>query len=492
MTQGSVSPTRHPVVGTIGVSMADMLILPTGLLTTVYLTRRLGPESYGLFTLTATVVAWTAWTVSSLFSRTTVKFVAEAQDWRPVSAALLRLCVLTSVGVMLLLVLVAGPLATLFHEPRLAGYLRLFSLEIPLFVLAQAHRNILVGIGGLRERALTSAGRWISRLVLIVLLVQAGLSVTGAIVGSIVASVVELLIARRYVRPSLWGPVSLSLRSPWAYGAPLLLAALSLRLLDILDLVFLKALGASAAQAGIYGAAQSLSLVPRIFALSFSPILLSTLTQLARRGDKEAMRKMGRDAMRLVLGLFPFAALAAGAAPEIVRFIFGQPFLPAAPLLALLIFGSIPLLMISVATAILIAVDKPGETLAVAGPLVPLAAVGCFLLIPALGPQGAALATLLTAIAGAFASILAVRRVADIHPSVATLLRSVLLSALAYIAAAAWPADGMLILAKLPALSLLICVGYLALGEFSAGEINLLRSMGDWRGSARDTALEAE
>jgi O-antigen/teichoic acid export membrane protein len=259
-----------------------------------------------------------------------------------------------------------------------------------------------------------------------------------------------------------------------------------------LDLVFLKALGASAAEAGIYGAAQSLALVPRIFALSVSPILLSTLTQLVRTGDTDAMRKMGRDAMRLVLGLFPFAAVAAGAAPEIVRFIFGQPFLPAAPLLALLIFGSVPLMMISVASAILFAADRPGETLAVTGPLVPLSVVACFFLIPAQGPQGAALATVLTAVVGALASTWAVWRVADIHPSITTLVRSVLLSGLAYIAAAAWPADGVLLLVKLPALSLLICIAYFVLGEFSRAEINLLRSMGDWRGSSRDAALEAE
>jgi O-antigen/teichoic acid export membrane protein len=319
-----------------------------------------------------------------------------------------------------------------------------------------------------------------------------GLSVTGAIIGSIAASVVELFIARMYVRPSFWGRVSAATRSPWAYGAPLLLAALSLRLLDILDLVLLKVLGASAAQAGFYGAAQSLSLVPRIFALSFSPILLSTLTQLARGGDADAMRKMGRDALRLVLGFLPFAALAAGAAQEIVRFIFGEPFLPAAPLLALLIFGSVPLLMVSVASAILIAADRPGETLVIAGPLVPLSVVGCILLVPGRGPQGAALATVLTATAGALASILAVRRVADIHLSMATLLRSVVLSALAYVSAVAWPADGMLLLVKLPAISLLIFVAYLALGEFSTAEISVLRSMRDWRGTSRDAALEAE
>lgn len=39
--------------------------------------------------------------------------------------------------------------------------------------------------------------------------------------------------------------------------------------------------------------------------------------------------------MRLVIGLLPFTAMVAGAAPDIVHLIFGPTFLPAAPLLAM-------------------------------------------------------------------------------------------------------------------------------------------------------------
>jgi O-antigen/teichoic acid export membrane protein len=215
MKHRAAAPARRALIGTTGVFLADMLMLPTGLFATAYLTRRLGPEGYGLFILAATVVAWAEWSVTSMFSRSTIKFVGEAQDWRPVGAAVVWLHLLTSTGAMLLLALLAGPLSTLLHEPRLANYLRLFSLDIPLFALAQAHRNILVGIGGFRERALTSAGRWISRLVFIVLLVQLGFSVYGAILGSIAASLVELSIGRIYVRPSLWRPADFSVAPLW-------------------------------------------------------------------------------------------------------------------------------------------------------------------------------------------------------------------------------------------------------------------------------------
>jgi O-antigen/teichoic acid export membrane protein len=485
MNHPSAHPTREMLAGTLRVFLADMMILPTGLLTTAYLTRRLGPEGYGLFILAATVVAWVEWSVAALFSRTTIKFVSEARDWRPVGAAVVWLHLLTSAGAMLLLASLAGPIAALLHEPHLAGYLRLFSLDIPLFSLAQAHRNILVGIGGFRERALASAGRWVTRLLAIVVLVQLGFSIPGAIVGSIVASFVELLIGRVYVRPSMWRPAGFSVRPLWGYAVPLLFAAVSLRMFDKLDLVTLKALGASAEQAGNYGAAQSLALVPGILAFSFSPLLLSTFTRLLLTGEAETARNLGRDAMRLVLGVLPFAGLVAGAAPEIVRFIFGQRFLSAAAPLALLIFGAVALMMISVASAILIGAGRPGWAVALAGLLVPLVLTGCLYFIPALGLRGAALATTLSAAVGAIASMLVVKRLRGLLPSSATLLRSLLLSALAYALAAWWHMPDILLLLKLPAISLLICAGYFVLGELSPAEKGMIRSLLSWSASAK-------
>jgi O-antigen/teichoic acid export membrane protein len=473
----SAHPTRDMLAGTLRVFLADMLILPTGLLTTAYLTRRLGPDGYGLFILAATVVAWIEWSVAALFSRTTIKFVSEANDWRPVGAAVVWLHLLTSTAAMFLLALLAGNLATLLHEPQLAGYLRLFSLDIPLFSLAQAHRNILVGIGGFRERAIASAGRWLTRLLASALLVYLGLSISGAILGSIAASCVELIIGRFYVRPSMWRPAGFSVRPLWGYAVPLLFAAMALRIFDKLDLVILKALGASAEQAGNYGAAQSLSLVPGILAFSFSPLLLSTVTRLLLSGEAEAARNLARDAMRLVLGIFPFAGLVAGAAPEIVRLIFGQRFLSAAVPLALLIFGAVALMMISVDSAILIGAGKPGWAVVVSGMLVALALIGCLYFIPAMGLRGAALAIMLSATAGAIASMMVVKHLWGLLPSAATLLRTVLLTTLAYILAARWHTPGILLLLKLPAISLLICLGYFVLGEFSAAEKGTIRSL---------------
>lgn len=472
---------RQTLDGTVRVFLAEALLIPTGLATAAFLTRRLGPEGYGLFTLAATVVSWVEWSITSVFARATIKFVGEAEDWRPVGAAVTRLHLAASGGATLLLWLLAPPIAALLDAPVLTTYLRLFALDIPLFSLAHAHRNILVGIGSFRERALASAGRWIARLLLIVLLVEAGLSVPGAILGSIGASLVELVIGRFYVRPSLFRRSTFPARQLWGYAVPLFLFAMSLRLYDRLDLLMLKLLGGTVAQAGIYGAAQNLSLVPGIFALSFSPLLLATLTQVVRAGDGPRARAMGRDAMRVVIGLLPVAAMAAGAAPEIVKFVLGSMFLGAAPLLALLIFSALALLMISVATAILTAAGRPGWTFALAGPLVPLAIAGHLLLIPRLGAIGAALVTTLVALAGALAAVLAVYRLWRILPPAPTLVRSSLAGGLAYTLASLWPAPGFLLLVKLPAIGLIIALVLLLLGEFNAREVAAARTVLRWR-----------
>ena len=47
----------HRVVGgTVWSFLAEALIVPTGVLTAAFLTRRLGPETYGLYVLAAALI----------------------------------------------------------------------------------------------------------------------------------------------------------------------------------------------------------------------------------------------------------------------------------------------------------------------------------------------------------------------------------------------------------------------------------------------------
>jgi O-antigen/teichoic acid export membrane protein len=471
--------------GSLYVFLGEALIFPTGLITTAFLTRQLGPADYGLFTLASTLIAWVQWTITSIFARATIKFVGEVDDWRPIGTTVMRMHLLVSCSVMLLVWLLAIPIAELMGEPQLAVYLWLFSLDIPLFSLTGGHRDILVGIGDFKQRAISAAARWIARMLLIVLLVSLGLSVTGAILGSIGASLVQLIVCRLAVQPSFFGRVSVPLRQVISYAAPLFLFAITMRLYDKVDLFALKILGGTAEQAGHYGAAQNLALVPGIFALSFSPLLLSTLTRTLRSDDFEGAREIGRNALRLVLMLLPFAAMTAGAAHEIVRFIFGPEFQDTASLLAILIFGSLALVMISVTTAILTAAGKPGWTFALTGPMLLVALIAHFAFIPLFGPIGAVIVTSIVAGVGALATCVAVYRLWRILPPLGTLARTLLVSGVIYAFAMMWPTPGTLVALKIVVTSALIPLLFILLGELSAGERSMIVSMIRRRLSAR-------
>lgn len=225
---------RHMLDGTIRVLLAEGLLLPAGLAIAAFLTRWLGPGGYGLYTLAAAIVWWVESCVTSIFSRATVKLVGTAQDWKQWGTTVVQVHLLISMFAAGVLCLLSSPLAALLNEPRLAGYLRLFALDIPIFSLGQTHRDILVALGSSRKRALTSAARWISKLALVIVLVQLGLSVRGAILGNIGVSLFDLLVGRFYARPPLLARANVQVRRLWDYGMPMFLFAVGLRFYESL------------------------------------------------------------------------------------------------------------------------------------------------------------------------------------------------------------------------------------------------------------------
>ena len=469
--------TRRLFGGVARMFAAEALLVPVGVLTAAFLSRRFGPEGYGLLTLAFVPVVWAETNAAAALSRPSIKLVGEAEDWRSVGTTVLRLHLFAGIALMFLLWAAAAPLAALLDEPALASYLPALALDVPVFCLAQAHRSVLIGTGRFRERAIVSAARWVARLALVVAFVQLTGTLAGAACGIVCSSLVELVVCRAYVRPRLRGGGARGARESCGYALPLAASALCVSLYQRLDLLMLKALGATSAEAGFYAVAQNLSLLPGLLSFALAPALLSALTRCLRDGDGPAARETGRQAMRAVLLVAPVAATAAGSATEIVGLIFGQQFMPAAPLLRLLMPGALALLFVSVAMSILAAAGGHTLTLYVAFPLLAFAAAGHLLSVPRAGAAGAASVTTGLACISALASALLVRRLWRVAPSAGTLWRSAFVCLLAYTSAAALPAPGLLLLVKLAGVGVVSAGAFVALGEFDNGELRAARSM---------------
>src|SRR3954447_11990854 len=89
--QFRANPRQHMAKGTLRIFLGEALMLPTGLITAAFLTRKLAPVGYGSFTVAATLVAWIEWSITAMFGRASFKIIGEATDWRPAGAAISRL-----------------------------------------------------------------------------------------------------------------------------------------------------------------------------------------------------------------------------------------------------------------------------------------------------------------------------------------------------------------------------------------------------------------
>ena len=452
--------------GAARVFIAEALIVPTGLATVALLTRRLGPSDYGRYTLAVTFILWIEWGFSAPFARAAVRLVGGATEWRPMAALVVRaqvlLGVLTAVGVWLTAPLVARAL----DEPALTSLLRLFSLDLPLFGLAQAHQQVLIALGHFRVRALLSAARWIVRLALIAAAVALGLSTRGVVLAVVSTTAIEVVLARRFVQPPLFGRTEVPARRLFDYAIPLLLSALCLRIFDRIDVVLLKFFGRTAAEVGMYGAAQNLTLATGLFSLSFAPILLSTLAQAIRDGDTEHARQIARDAMKIGLLLLPLAAIVAASAADVVTFMFGTQYNASTAVFQWLIFAGVGSVAISIAVAVLTGGSRPFWTLYAAAPLPIVAIVAHTWVIPRYGAVGAAIVTTLCAWGGALLGAVAVHRLWKVTAPAASVVRSIVLAAGGALAASSWPSPGTLVIVKLTVLPVLVLVLLLVSGEF--------------------------
>ena len=239
----------------------------------------------------------------------------------------------------------------------------------------------------------------------------------------------------------------------------------------------LKVLGGTAAQAGIYSAAQSLSLLPSLFAWTFSSLLLATLSRHIADNQRDRAKELVRDAMRVAFWLIPVAAIIAGAAPEIVEAFFGSAFVSAGPLLSLLIFGVVANVMFTVALTVMIADGYPGRTVLFTAPLIPLALAGHLAMIPRFGQSGAALVTVGVALLSAVVAVPSISVPWKIRPPFGTFLRSLVMGLVLGTASMLWPTPGLLVFGKLLALGMVGFLSYWFVGEFSKAEIAVVRSL---------------
>lgn len=469
---------RHNVDGSVRVFIAEALMFPSSLLVTIFLARFLSQTDYGLFTLTVLLITWIQWSVSSMFSTATIKTISEADDWVPVATTVMRMNMVTGVAVAVAICLLAYPIARFFGEPGIALPLMLFAIDVPLFAMGQGYRNVLVGLGEFRYRAWASVGRWMSRPIIVMVLVSLGFSVLGAIFGCILTSIVELYICERRLPLPLWRGVGVPAMPMLSLIGPLFIAAMSLRLFDKIDIFVLKRMGATLAETGVYGAAQNLSLIPNVFGAAISPLLLSSVVRSLKNNDTVLAARLTRDALRAMVAVIPLAAIVAGSAGPVTQLVYGQSYASATSILMLLSFAAMGMVLVNICTAVLTAAANLWWTVLLSLAMPVLAIIGHYFLIPRYHANGAAISTLIVSGLATVFGLIGVWRALRVAPPLSTTVRAIVLSVFGFLAAREWVADahGIMIAVKMSVLGL-ACIGAFAVSqEFTVKEWTFIRN----------------
>ncbi len=435
------SDVHRPWQGSARIFAAELLILPTGLVTAGYLTRHLGPDGYGLLTLSVSAIGWLQWTASSMLARASNRAIAAVGDWRPVAAEVVHLHLVLGAALGLVVLIAAPFLSAALGQPSLTTTIRLLALESPLLVVAQGYRGALVANGDHHWVSVVSAVRWVVRMFAVIGMVALGWSVNGAVGGMIVSSAVVLGMSR--LRVGTLHRATVQDRRAMRAGllllaAPVALAGIGARLFERADLFLLAALGGSAASLGHYGAAQNLTVVLSLLSGAVSPVVLATVTRMRLQGQREEVRRLQQDVLRLPYLVLPFAALAAGAAPEIMRVIYGASFVDAASPFALLMFGSTALAAVSLSTVLLVAIDRAWAVVGLTGPMLLALLVLTLVLVPRYGAAGPAIASLAVSTVAAGVGQILVGRYAAVSVPPRTMIVGLGLAILAFAAGSAW------------------------------------------------------
>lgn len=492
------------------IAIGQVVFLLIGYLLHAFLARSLNPALYGVFGVVMVVLGWAEITVNNGVPSALQKFLPDgALSESSVRKAAIRSQASISVGVFLALFLVAPWIATLLRNPGLTGYLRVAFLDILVMGAYGYYRGVLNGWRAFRRLSLTIAAYSLTKLLAIVLLVVAGYGVEGALVGNVVASFGGLAVgffwirrrdARRKAVPSNAsssrdGKSREALASDddhkpepdtgqrlgegqiLAFVLPAVLFTLASNLLLGLDLMGVEAFVGDPDQVGYYAAAVNLANAPRLVLLAFSFALLPSLSYAISAHNLLQTRHYLQQTIRLLaLVLLPILALVTATAGPLVTFVFSAAYLPAAPILTVLIFVYAAYTIYITLVTSLLAENKPRQALAIPAALLPLAVVLIWLGITRFGVMGAAYAVLLSVGVAALVVIGYVfyrfRPVLDARSLVRILLASLVVFGVARL----WMPTGLALVLGYGLLGLLYLVLLLALREFSPQDVALVRA----------------
>lgn len=372
------------------------------------LARLLGAEQYGLLTLALSATVLMAGIAELGLDYALVRYVAmlakkndEAGLWGVIQLGV-GLATVTGILAGISLYFLAEPIAVrIFHEPKLAPLLQLYSLILPFMTLS----TVLVGTAhGFKKMEYSVIAQNFVQMLVKVLLIglfsMLGLNalLTAIAIGlsEVTAAIVLIyLINKTFSWRRPMASARRDTREILSFALPLWLSGLMTKFRRNISTLLLGSLG-TATDVGIYAVVSKINLVSHTSRMSIITSLRPIIAELYAQEDWDQIRSIYQTATRWIILLNLPAFLVMVMFPEAILSIFGKSFVGGSTALVILAFAEFINAGTGTCGAIIDMTGRTNLKLLNATILITLSMGFNILLIPRWGLLGAAAAVLIS------------------------------------------------------------------------------------------------
>lgn len=440
--------------GTLYLTVSSLLFMISGYVIHVWLGQYLGPEAYGVYGVIIALMTALNMIHYVGVPQAVSKYIAADEDR---SDAILRSGLILQTGSTLIIAVAyfatADVLAALLNDGSLTPYIRTTALVLVPYSVMTLYMGYYNGLHFFKRQATINIVYSIIKTVSVIGLVYA-FHIYGAIAGFIVSPLIALAFGLHLPRGRERSPY----RPLILFSLPLIAFSLLSTLQLSLDLLFVKALLAQDDSAGYYAAAQNIARIPYFGLSGASVVLLAGVSRSLSRDVLERTRELIEGALRYTLLLLvPGTLLMSATSRQLLEIFYSNEYAPAAGSLSILIFGLSSVSVFIVLSNILSGSGRPRVPMLLALTGLLLTAGSCCWLVPALGLNGAALATTLGSLTATGAAGVAVYRQFGSLVPLSSVLKITAASLVSYVPARAIPTPVVL----LPVLYVMLFALYL-------------------------------
>jgi stage V sporulation protein B len=336
--QASQTVASVPARGTVQLFLARGCFLASGYVISVILARGLGPAEFGVYGVIMSVLVWIETLGSAGIPTATVRLIPQHHaQAATVEQSARVLLVLWSFVLFALGWTLAPTVMRIFHLPQGVALFRLAILDLPFSGLYFAYQGML---GGHRRFTLLSVGiitYSLTKVGGLLVLYMLGLSVAGALLVNVLATVGVLVYLVSRVPPTMLWPAWTLMREMIHIAVPTGLYLVVSQILLNLHLWFLQSLGTGAeATVGIYVAALNLARMLSIVPTVLSGVLFSSLSwALARHNEALAQHYIQNASRFAAIVLLPLCVMLAMHAAPVIRLLYTDMYAAGGILLAI-------------------------------------------------------------------------------------------------------------------------------------------------------------